>query len=132
MGRSQHTLLLKNAHTIGAAFASAASESISMIFDMTKWDTELVLDVMELLHTNYMDHLRPLQMDSIFPMFELLLFLDHPDALPFLCRAMTSALYTLDMETEREICYTPDNLKHFDYYLGLIGSEDHQDVKLVS
>lgn len=56
-----HSVLLCNARTINVAFASFAQESASMTFDMSSWNTELVLDVIEMLYTNSLEHIKPAQ-----------------------------------------------------------------------
>jgi hypothetical protein len=91
-----HSVLLCNARTIDAAFASAAQEGTSMIFDMSMWNTEDVLCVIEVLYTQAVEHLKPASSDRVLYIFELLLFLDHPSAHNFLLRVMVSALLTLD------------------------------------
>jgi hypothetical protein len=67
-----------------------------MTFDMSAWNTELALDIIEMLYTNSMDHMKPARTQHALRLFEMLVFLDHPQAYTFLLSLMVSALRTLD------------------------------------
>ena len=118
-----HSVFMRNARTIGAAFASFARESVTMTFDMSAWPTEGVLDVIQMIYTASLEHLKPISATEALQFFEMLVFLDHPQADKFLLRIMVSALLTLDARNEsRGRCQglDPTILRH---NLGMIESK---------
>ena len=124
-----HSVLLSNARTIGAAFASAARESITMTFDMSAWPPELVLDIIELLYTTSFEHLKPIHPVRVTLLYEMLVFLDYPQACKFLLRGMVSALITLD-----DVCKSDRSCKGLDptirnHNLGIIQSSRYLSMR---
>lgn len=71
-----HTLNLNKSNVLNGAFKSTMKEGKEMEFDLSDWDTQIVLDVIEFMYTESFENAFSFNVEHIFQLFYIVHYLD--------------------------------------------------------